>query len=34
MILTAMMDNPEGVAGLQVGSLNPYNSSEWAQLYE
>lgn len=34
MILNAMMYSPVGVSGIQVGTLNPYNGSEWAQLYE
>jgi len=34
MILTTMMWSPEGVNGIQVGQLNPYNSSEWVQMLE
>ncbi len=34
MILNALMNSPDGANGIQVGSLNPYNSSEWAEMFE
>jgi hypothetical protein len=34
MILNAMMWSPDGVAGIQVGTLNPYNCSDWSQMFE
>jgi hypothetical protein len=34
MILTALMDSPEGTNGIQIVLLNPYNSSELVQMFE